>query len=67
LGHTVPPFVVLSLEEFDTAIRLAELGEPLDKVLCLAAQDPGSAEVLRQFAPKLAGKIVASTFAHARN
>lgn len=67
LGHIVPPFVVLSLEEFDTAIRLAELGEPLDEVLFRAAQDPGSAEVLRQFAPKLAGKIVASTFAHGRN
>ena len=32
-GHIVPPFVVLSLKEFDTVIRHTELGEPLDRIL----------------------------------
>src|SRR5205823_393842 len=66
-GYDVPPFVVLSLKEFDAAIRLVELGEPLDKVLLQAADGLGSAQVMQQFAPKFEGKIVASTFAHSRN
>ena len=66
-GYTVPPFVVLSLEEFDTVIRLAELAEPLDKVLFQAAHNLGSGDVLRPFAPKLEDKIITSTFAHIRN
>lgn len=66
-GYTVPPFVVLSLEEFDTVIRLAELGEPLDEVIFRAAQDPGSADVLRRFEPTRAHNIIGSTLAHRRN
>lgn len=66
-GYTVPPFVILSLKEFDTAIRLAELGESLDMVLFQAADGLGSAEVMKSFAPKLEGKLVASTYVHRRN
>lgn len=66
-GYAVPPFVVLSVEEFDTVIRLVELGEPLDRVLLQASEDPGSADVLRRFAPALEGKLIASTFTHGRN
>jgi hypothetical protein len=66
-GPEVPPFVVLSLEEFDTIIRLAELGKPIDRTLGTLATTRGTANLLQQFAPALAGTYVTSTYAHQRH
>jgi hypothetical protein len=64
-GHVVQPFVTLSLEEFDTVIRLVEQGEALDEVLVELAEEEDSAEVLQRFAPKLTQGII-SSFAQQR-
>jgi len=61
------PFAVLSIDEFDSVIRLAELGEPMDEFFFRASQDHGPAGVIRSLAPTLAGKIVASSYAHSRH
>ena len=60
------PFVVLSLEELDTVVRLTELGVPMDEFFYKAAQEHGAAGLIRSLEPTLANKITASTFAHSR-
>jgi hypothetical protein len=62
-GH---PFAILSIDEFDTVVRLAEIGLPIDEFFLQASQEQGPAGIIRLLSPKLAGRIVASTYSHAR-
>ena len=61
------PFAVLSIDEFDTVIRLAELGVSMDEFFFRASQEHGAAGVIRSLAAILVGKIVASSYAHSRH
>ena len=47
------PFVILSLEELDMAIRLAEQGHPFDDVIASLAANEDSFEPLASFADEL--------------
>jgi len=49
----VLPFVVLSLEELDTAIRLVELGHPFDDVITSLTSNENSFDPLAKFADEL--------------
>ncbi len=62
-GLEALPFVVLSLEELDMAIRLVELGHPLDDVISSLAGHEDSFEPLAQFAVELKSRAV-SSFTH---
>jgi len=66
-GYTVPPFVVLSIEEFDLVIRLTERGRSLDELLLQVAESDGSIDVLRPYHVDLEGNIISSTFSHSKN
>ena len=59
-GLDVLPFVVLSLEELDMAIRLVELGHPFDDVISALASNEDSFEPLAQFADDLKSRAVSS-------
>jgi hypothetical protein len=54
------PFVVLSLEELDTTIRLVELGHPLDDVAFAFANDDNSFNVTRRYDDALKDCAVSS-------
>lgn len=59
------PFIVLSLAEFDMAIRLVELGHPFDDVIESLAKNEDSFEPLAKYAVEL--KIDAlSSFTHTK-
>lgn len=60
------PFVVMPVEDFDAAIRLAELGVPLDEVLFKVAGGLGWGDVRRAYAEKLDGVFQTSSYAHRR-
>ena len=59
-GLNVPSFVVLSLEELDSVVRLVELGKPLDEVILALAQQEDSFDVLRLFNEDLKLRAVSS-------
>lgn len=65
-GVALLPYVILSVEEFDRAIRLSELGQALDEILYSVSQCPDSYDVLKQFDSCLEGQVVSSSFAHSR-
>jgi hypothetical protein len=52
-GLEALPFVVLSLEELDMAIRLVELGHPFDGVISSLSSNEDSFEPMAQFAAQL--------------
>jgi hypothetical protein len=64
-GVLLRPFVVLSLDEFDMAIRLADQGELVDAVMAELAAIEGSAEVMQRYSTRLADDVV-SRFARTR-
>jgi hypothetical protein len=55
-----PPFVVLSLEELDMAIRLVELGHAFDDVISSLASNVDSFEPLASFADELQSHALSS-------
>jgi hypothetical protein len=59
-GLEVPPFVILSLEEFDVAIRLVELGHALDEVILTLANEQESFDPLRKYADTLQSRAVST-------
>jgi hypothetical protein len=63
-GH---PFAVLSINELDTVVRLAELGQPMDQFFYRASQQHGVAGLIRALAKMLEGKVTTSSYAHRRN
>ena len=64
-GLSVLPFVVLSLEELDMAIRLVETGHPFDNLIASLASNEDSFEPLAKFADELKNHAV-SSFTHAK-
>lgn len=58
------PHVVLSLEELDHAVRLAELGQPLDGVIAALAAADDSFDPLQRFEEVFRGRRAISTFAY---
>jgi hypothetical protein len=65
-GLEALPFVVLSLEELDTAMRLVELGHPFDDVISSLASNDDSFEPLAQYAEELKSHAL-SSFAYNRS
>src|SRR5207302_1748883 len=63
-GLPVLPFVVLSLEELDTVIRLVEVGHPLDDVICSLASNEHSFEALAPFRHELRSNALSSFANH---
>lgn len=57
------PHIVLSLEEFDSVIRLVELGHPLDEVIATLAAIEGSFNPLQRYAAELKDHAI-STFTY---
>lgn len=61
------PFVVLSLEEFDVAIRLVECGHPLDEVMLTLAMQKDRFDVLQHYRSELAERALsAATYRRAK-
>ena len=58
------PYVVLSLEELDHAIRLVELNHPLDEVILTLATGDGSFDPLQRFTTTFEGQYSISTFSY---
>ena len=59
-GFTIPPFLILSITELDSFIRLVELGLPLDAVINSAVEALPSFNVLQSFNLQLTERTVSS-------
>jgi hypothetical protein len=59
------PFVVLSLDELDTAIRLVEMGHPFDTLMQSLASDDDSFDPLHTYRGELHERAV-SSFTYAK-
>jgi hypothetical protein len=60
IGLNSPPFVVLSLEELDTIIRLVELGHSLDSVIPALCGEENSFDPVQRYSSELGDRSVSS-------
>lgn len=59
-GLVAPPFVVLSLEEFDSMIRVVEQGRPLDELVLALSEQENSFDVVQMFYEELKDGVASS-------